>query len=540
MPEINFENDKIVKTDDEDKTILEISLENDIPHMHVCGGNARCSTCRIRIIENPENLTPPGEQEKKLAKIKGFESDIRLACQAKATGSVTIRRLLHDSRDIKIAVSDASGSTGKEKKIAILFSDIRNFTAFSEKELPYDVIHILTRYFNEMGDAVLNNNGYIDKYIGDGLMCLFGLVEDDPKKICFDAVSAALEMKEKLIDFNRYLEKNYNVKFEIGIGIHFGNAVVGEMGHVKKHQLTAIGDSVNLASRIESATKNAKAHILISEKVFENIKDSFEIGNIFHEELKGKSGNYILLEVKDYNSSGREYRAGQGAKSRLYKIFSNKIPIEYGPLFLRLAFHDAGTFRAANGRGGANGSIRLPGERSREENTGLEKGILLLEEIKNDFPEFSFADLIAFAGAYSVLMLGGPDIELSSGRLDSDDISEPKLMPDESDPVLKLKKNFEEMGLNSKDLVVLSGAHTVGMAYGRPITRDFLKFNNSYFRCLLSHDEEANLLKSDSALLTDPELRKYVELYAVDEELFFRDFAESYKKMTLLGAKIKI
>ncbi|MDH5657022.1 MAG: adenylate/guanylate cyclase domain-containing protein, partial [Spirochaetia bacterium] len=268
MFEINYDNEKTVLTDSTDKTILEISLEHGIPHMHICGGNARCSTCRVLVMDNPENLSNPGENEIKLAELKGFEKNIRLACQSRVKGNVTIRRLLHDENDVKIAVAESSGGSGKEKNIAVLFSDIRNFTSFSEKELPYDIIHILSRYFNAMGDAVINHHGYIDKYIGDGLMALFGLEDESETDTCFNAVSAALDMKKRLKNFNQYLKKNYETEFNIGIGIHFGPAVVGEMGHIKKHQLTAIGDSVNLASRIESATKKTQSELLVSENVF--------------------------------------------------------------------------------------------------------------------------------------------------------------------------------------------------------------------------------------------------------------------------------
>ena len=535
MFEINYDNEKTVLTDSTDKTILEISLEHGIPHMHICGGNARCSTCRVLVMDNPENLSNPGENEIKLAELKGFEKNIRLACQSRVKGNVTIRRLLHDENDVKIAVAESSGGSGKEKNIAVLFSDIRNFTSFSEKELPYDIIHILSRYFNAMGDAVINHHGYIDKYIGDGLMALFGLEDESETDTCFNAVSAALDMKKRLKNFNQYLKKNYETEFNIGIGIHFGPAVVGEMGHIKKHQLTAIGDSVNLASRIESATKKTQSELLVSENVFNQISGFVKINKIFKVSLKGKSGEYRLYDISDLNQRGLHHIQNLDLKSRLYHIFSDKIPYELGPMFIRLSFHDAGTFNASTCEGGSNGSVMLAEERVREENQGLEKGLTILEEIRKMLPEISFADLIAFAGAYSVKMLGGPEIDLPFGRYDSKTPSPSGSLPDENETADQLRNRFSRMGLTAKDLVVLSGAHTVGMAYGKPMTEDFLRFSNSYFKTLMTEKSPESLLKSDRVLLDDLELRQHIEAYAIDETRFFNDFSESFRKMTLLG-----
>ena len=96
-----------------------------------------------------------------------------------------------------------------------------------------------------MGIAILENNGYIDKYIGDGLMALFGLKGESPKEICLNATKAALHMIDSLAEMNQYLKSHFDLEFKIGIGVHYGNAILGELGHPGKRQFTAIGDSVN-------------------------------------------------------------------------------------------------------------------------------------------------------------------------------------------------------------------------------------------------------------------------------------------------------
>jgi len=297
MPKIQYENESTVEEADPSLSILQISLKNQIPHVHACGGNARCSTCRILVLENPENLSARNEAEMMLTRKKGLEENIRLACQTKLRGDVKIRRLVLDQEDIQEVVAASTFSTGKEKKLAILFSDIRSFTPFAESSLPYDVVHALNRYFKKMGDCVIENGGIIDKYMGDGLMALFGVDTDDPEEACMSAVRAALAMLDGLNEVNRYVRSHINVEFKIGIGINYGEAIIGEIGHPEKKQFTALGDTVNIASRIESTTKKAGAPLLVSDSVYSIVKDHVKKGRSFKTSLKGKTGEFHVHEL---------------------------------------------------------------------------------------------------------------------------------------------------------------------------------------------------------------------------------------------------
>ncbi|TGL62149.1 adenylate/guanylate cyclase domain-containing protein [Leptospira ognonensis] len=295
---IEYLNECTIESSESGDTILAIALSSSKNHTHECGGHARCSTCRVLVLSGEENLGPRTTEEKTLAEAKGFPSEIRLACQTKVYGDIKIRRLVIDRDDIETAYGERGVERGSERKVAILFSDIRGFTNFSERNLAYDVVHILNRYFKKVGDTVLKNHGYIDKFMGDGMMCLFGLNETDPKKICHDAVTTAIAMQRELSTLNEYLKQQFfGEEFKIGIGIHFGEVILGEIGHPEKHQVTAIGDNVNQASRIETATKKAKAYILISEEVKEHLSGQFQYGRTFQAKLKGKSGHYRLREV---------------------------------------------------------------------------------------------------------------------------------------------------------------------------------------------------------------------------------------------------
>lgn len=299
MPNINYISDDKTVDVTAGTTILNASLRSNIAHAHACGGHARCSTCRVLVYEGLTNCAPRTPAEQKLANRLHFSPPIRLACQTQVLGDVSLRRLVLDAEDIEltsqIRASTLSGAVGQEKKLAILFSDIRGFTTFSEKQLPYDVVHVLNRYFYDVGQAIANNGGYIDNYMGDGVMVLFGV--DDPDNAALRAVKAGLEMLKCVEDLNPYMRQVYNNPLAIGIGIHYGEAVVGLIGATNKKKETAIGDAVNLASRIESATKQVGASLLISEDTYNEVKDFVAIGKTDTVSLKGKSGDYMLYEV---------------------------------------------------------------------------------------------------------------------------------------------------------------------------------------------------------------------------------------------------
>ena len=279
-------------------TILENSLDAGIDHVHECGGNARCSTCRVVVLDGLENCLPRNQAERELAEKKMLNDEVRLACQTRVKGDVKLRRLVFDQEDIQEAVEQSRNAPpGKEMNLAVLFSDIRSFTSFTEENLPYDVVHMLNKYFNQIGKPIDDNGGFIDKYMGDGIMVLFGLAQHRKSDPCMDAILAAKGMLEELKNINQYLLKHFNHEFRIGIGIHYGPVIVGEMGFHLKKNFTALGDTVNLASRIESKTKDAKTEILVSETVYNQVKDQVKTGNKYMTKIKGKSGEYLLYEI---------------------------------------------------------------------------------------------------------------------------------------------------------------------------------------------------------------------------------------------------
>ncbi len=156
-------------------SVLEASRIARIPHAHICGGRGRCSTCRVRVRGEAGSLDPPGEAEQRILRRIGATQNVRLACQLRPRGAVEVMPLLPPfafARDGRRRVDFTQGS---EREIAIMFTDIRGFTALSEGRLPYDVVFILNRYFAAVGRSVETAGGRVDKFLGDGVMALFGI-----------------------------------------------------------------------------------------------------------------------------------------------------------------------------------------------------------------------------------------------------------------------------------------------------------------------------------------------------------------------------
>ncbi|EEF31563.1 uncharacterized protein LOC8263921 isoform X2 [Ricinus communis] len=212
------------------------------------------------------------------------------------------------------------------------------------------------------------------------------------------------------------------------------------------------------------------------------------------------------------------------------------------PIMLRLAWHDAGTYDKHTKTGGPNGSIRNEEEYSHGSNNGLKIALDFCEEVKAKHPRITYADLYQLAGVVAVEVTGGPSINFVPGRKDSKISPREGRLPDAKQGPPHLRDIFHRMGLCDKDIVALSGGHTLGRAHPErsgfdgPWTKEPLKFDNSYFVELLKGETEGLLkLPTDKALLEDPEFRPYVELYAKDEEAFFKDYAESHKRLSELG-----
>lgn len=268
-------------------TVLEASRLARIPHASICGGRGRCSTCRVRVRAAYPGLPLPSDDERRVLARIAATPNVRLACQLRPQVEVQVTPLLPPLAQAQDALTRVDAAQGSEREIAVMFADIRGFTALSEGRLPYDVVFILNRYFAAMGRAVESAGGRVDKFVGDGVMALFG-VEQDAAAGCRAALAAARLMSERLVELNESLSAELTEPLRIGIGLHAGPAIVGEMGYGDASAITAIGDSVNTASRLEGLTKEYAAELVVSLEVIARAGLVLPDGRRDEIEIRGK------------------------------------------------------------------------------------------------------------------------------------------------------------------------------------------------------------------------------------------------------------
>ncbi|TCA72186.1 adenylate/guanylate cyclase domain-containing protein [Rhizobium leguminosarum bv. viciae] len=247
-------------------SVLETSRLGGLPHYSVCGGKGQCSTCRVQILGDYDSLPAPDKMEETTLRRINAGPDVRLACQLRPNRDVAVAPLLVPATEAALPANSQETSPGREREIAVLFVDIRHFTTMTETRLPFDVVFLLNRYFAIIGKAVEQAGGRLDKFIGDGAMALFGL-NTAPEEACRQALNAAAAIVAEMEKLAAELADELALPLRIAIGIHTGPAVVGTMGYGRVRSMTAIGDTVNVASRLESAAKEFEAAIVISEPV---------------------------------------------------------------------------------------------------------------------------------------------------------------------------------------------------------------------------------------------------------------------------------
>ncbi len=250
-------------------TLLEISRANGVPHASVCGGRARCSTCRVGVERGLPSLPPVGNAEAETLARVCAAPNVRLACQIRPTADLVVTRLVNPQSSVSSSgPSSSAEEQGVERTLAILFLDVRGFTSLSENRLPYDVVFILNRLFAEVGEAIGAEGGHIDKYLGDGLLALFGGDETgSPADGCRAALRAAHGIDLAVERLNRDLLSELGAPLAVGIGIEVGPLVMGRIGHPETAARTVIGSTVNTAARLEAMTKEKSCQVIASEEV---------------------------------------------------------------------------------------------------------------------------------------------------------------------------------------------------------------------------------------------------------------------------------
>lgn len=247
-------------------SVLDASRRAGIPHASVCGGRARCSTCRVRVLLGSESLPPPSPAETRVLAPLGADRAVRLACQLKPMADVSVWPLLPPEITVRDQDRLNATETGSERFVAILFVDIRASTQLVENRLPYDVVFILNRFFEAVGSAIIAAGGTPNQFIGDGMMAIFG-DETEAQQACRQALEAARLIDWHLAEMNRALANELQQPIGFGIGIHAGDVIIGTMGYREHAQTTAIGEAVHIASRLQDLTKEYACQLVLSDIV---------------------------------------------------------------------------------------------------------------------------------------------------------------------------------------------------------------------------------------------------------------------------------
>jgi adenylate cyclase len=251
-------------------TILETSLRYNVPHASVCGGKARCSTCRVRVISDRAALPPPtGRESFVLARVgASANTAIRLACQLRPKTDVAVIPLLPANVGADFVRNRNRVNIGEEHYVVSMFVDMRGSTKLAEARLPFDTVFLINRFLEAASQAVIDSGGQPNQFVGDGLLALFGL-DCDPATACHQAVRAAAMVASNVEYMNHEFASELERPVQFGIGIHGGEVIIGDIGFRDHTVFTALGDPVNVAARLQDMTKAHNCSVIISQEVYE-------------------------------------------------------------------------------------------------------------------------------------------------------------------------------------------------------------------------------------------------------------------------------
>ncbi len=284
-------------------SILEASRFAGVPHSSVCGGRGRCSTCRVRVLAASGSLPEPEAGERVTLDRIRAPADIRLACQLRPDGDVTVHPLVPARVDRRREPELDSLETGREIDIAALFIDMRRSTELTVNKLPYDAFFIVDRYLDTVLRAIRDHGGQVTSIAGDGVMAIFGLV-GDIRVACQDAVDTSRAVWRGIDRLNRELADDLPWPLRFGIGIHAGISVVGVSRASGWASVQFLGDTGNVANRLERLSKELGQPVIVSRRVADLASVPVEAADIRRVELNGRRGEIDVVPIARLDDLG--------------------------------------------------------------------------------------------------------------------------------------------------------------------------------------------------------------------------------------------
>jgi adenylate cyclase len=280
-------------------SVLEASLRYNVPHASVCGGRARCSTCRIRVIGDCTALPEPSKREAfVLNRVGATDPSIRLACQLRPTADLSFFQLFMPHAMSANAHASHPHRIGQERYLVSMFVDMRGSTKLAEHRLPFDTVFIVNRFLGAVSQAVIESGGQPNQFVGDGQLALFGL-QVSPQIACRQALRAAARIAANVDELNQFLAHDLHEPIRFGIGIHGGEVIIGDIGYRDHMVFTALGDAVNVAARLQDMTKNLACEAILSEEV--RITAGLAANSLPEQEvvIRGRNEPMIVRSVTD-------------------------------------------------------------------------------------------------------------------------------------------------------------------------------------------------------------------------------------------------
>jgi len=250
------------------QTVLEGSLSHHIPHASVCGGKARCSTCRIRIVGDLSALPEPSRREAYVLERVGASKDpaVRLACQLRPHTDVTFYLVFPTNTTATTMWRSVRHALGEERYVVSLFVDMRRSTGIAERRLPFDTMFLINRFVAAVSRAVEDHGGKPNQFLGDGVLALFGL-DCGPELACRQALATIGAIAVNVERLNAEFAADLREPIRFGMGVNGGDVVVGDVGYKDNVVFTALGDAVNVAARLQDLTKELDCEALVAEDV---------------------------------------------------------------------------------------------------------------------------------------------------------------------------------------------------------------------------------------------------------------------------------
>jgi adenylate cyclase len=295
-------------------SVLDASRAGHVPHASLCGGRARCSTCRVRVVGGSAALPPPSGEERAVLERVAALPGVRLACQLRPRGDITVVPLLPPSRAGTI-VHRAPMRHGEERFIVALVVDLRNSVQLADTRMPFDVVFIIDRFITAVGEAVAQAGGRVTHFTGDGLIATFGLLEA-PERASRQAVEAVVHIARRIAALNDALAAEMAVPLSFGAGVHGSDAVVGEIGHAETRVFTTLGDAANLASRLEALCKEFAVQAVMSDDVCR--LSGLPLGHLPREtvQLRGRATPLPVCLVRDIAELSAAIEASPSSPAR--------------------------------------------------------------------------------------------------------------------------------------------------------------------------------------------------------------------------------